>query len=152
MTEIEPADERGAWAKAPLIGVIIALVGLADAVYLTIKHYTDGVVPCSITDGCEKVLTSSYAEFLGVPIAALGAAGYFVAFSMALFTLNGNRASWRVFGVIASLMALTSLGLVAIQAWVLEAFCQFCLLSAATSIGLFLTYLFSGHKGGASSN
>ena len=48
--------------------------GLADALYLTIEHLAGRSVPCSVTGGCEEVLTSSYAVIAGIPLAAVGAA------------------------------------------------------------------------------
>lgn len=47
-------------AKLPLLAAIVALIGLADSIYLTIKHFTGEQVPCSIVEGCEQVLTSSF--------------------------------------------------------------------------------------------
>ena len=60
-------------AKLPLLAAVVALCGLADAIYLTIHHYTGTKVPCSIIEGCEQVLSSQYAEIYGVPLAIFGA-------------------------------------------------------------------------------
>lgn len=130
-------------AKLPLAAALVALVGLGDAIYLTIQHYTGEKVPCSITGGCEAVLTSSYAEIGGIPLAAFGALAYFLAFSLAILAAFGNRLTWKLFGVQTALMAGFSLWLIYLQAFVILEYCQFCLLSAATSITLFLIALFS---------
>jgi len=130
-------------AKLPLLAAVVALIGLADSIYLTIKHFTGEVVPCSIVEGCEQVLTSSYAEIFGIPLAMFGAAAYFVAFSLALLAAYGNRSMWRLFGVQTFLMLLFSVWLVYLQAYVIGAFCQFCLVSAATTLTLFIIYLAS---------
>lgn len=130
-------------AKLPLLAALVALVGLGDAIYLTIHHYTGEKVPCSVTGGCEAVLTSPYAEIGGVPLAAFGAAAYFVAFSLAILAAFGNRLMWKLFGVQTALMAAFSLWLFYLQAVVIKEYCQFCLLSAATSITLFIIALFS---------
>jgi uncharacterized membrane protein len=129
--------------KLPVAASLLALVGLADAVYLTVHHYTAEPVPCSIVEGCETVLTSAYAEIAGVPIAAFGALAYFVAFSLAILTVFGNRSMWLLFGVQSFIMAAVSAYLVYLQGFVIGAFCQFCLISAATSVGLFVIYLVS---------
>ncbi len=120
--------------KLPLLASLIALIGLGDAVYLTIQHYTAAPVPCSLIESCEKVLTSPYAEIAGVPLAALGAAAYFVAFSLAILAAFGNRLMWTLFSIQAFLMAVFSIYLLYLQGAVIGAFCQFCLISAATSI------------------
>jgi uncharacterized membrane protein len=129
--------------KLPLLAAGVALIGLADSIYLTIKHYTGEQVPCSIVAGCEQVLTSSYAEIAGIPLAIFGAAAYFTAFSLAILAAFGNRPMWKLFGVQTILMAIFSVWLIYIQAFVIEAFCQFCLLSAATTFSLLIIYLCS---------
>ncbi|MCA1622691.1 MAG: vitamin K epoxide reductase family protein [Acidobacteria bacterium] len=130
-------------AKLPLLAAVVALGGLADAVYLTIKHYTGEAVPCSIVEGCEQVLTSSYAEIFGIPLAMFGAAAYFVAFSLAVLAAFGNRLMWKYFGVQVLLMVLFTTWLVYLQAFVIGAFCQFCLISAALTLTMFIIYLAS---------
>jgi len=125
-----------------IAAIVVALAGLADSVYLTVHHFTAEPVPCSLIEGCEMVLTSQYAEFQGVPLALIGAFGYFIAFSLALLAIYGYR-SWPLFGIQATVMAIVSAVLVYIQAAWIGAFCQFCLISAATSVLLFLIYLLS---------
>jgi uncharacterized membrane protein len=139
LTETETAGI----SKLPVVASVLALVGLVDSVYLTVKHLTAAPVPCSILEGCETVLTSSYAELAGIPIAAFGAAAYFAAFSLAILSAYGNRTGWVLFGVQAFLMAAVSAFLIYLQGWVIGAFCQFCLVSAATSFGLFITFIIS---------
>ena len=126
-----------------VIAVIVALIGIADAVYLTVHHYTAEAVPCSLTGGCEQVLTSEYAEIAGVPLAAFGAAAYFIAFSLALLSIYGNRMAWAIFGVQVVLMAIFTGWLIYVQAVLIGAFCQFCLLSAATTFTLAILYFVS---------
>lgn len=130
-------------AKLPVAAAFVALFGVADAIYLTVHHYTAVPVPCSITEGCEQVLTSPYAEIGGFPLAGFGAIAYFLAFSLALLAAFGDRRMWTLFGVQVTLMAIFTGWLIYLQAMVIEAFCQFCLLSAATTLTLFLIYLIS---------
>ena len=130
-------------AKLPIAAAVVALVGIVDSVYLTVHHYTAEPVPCSIIEGCEQVLTSSYAEIAGLPLAGFGAAAYFFAFSLALLAAFGDRRMWKLFGVHVTLMAAFTGWLVYVQAALIGAFCQFCLLSAATTVVLFSLYLVS---------
>lgn len=130
-------------AKLPIVAVIVALVGLADSVYLTVHHFTAEPVPCSILEGCEQVLNSQWAEWGGIPLAAFGAAAYFVAFSLALLTVFGDRRTWRLFGAQATVMAGFSGWLIYVQAALIGAFCQFCLLSAISSVLLFIIFVAS---------
>jgi len=113
---------------------LLSLIGLADAIYLTVKHITGGVVPCSLTGSCEQVLNSSYATIAGMPLAALGALAYFSVFSLATLTAFGNERTRSIIFYVVALMLAFSIWLFALQAFVLHAFCQFCLLSAGITL------------------
>ncbi len=130
-------------AKLSLLAAVVTLLGLADAVYLTIKHYTGEKVPCSIIEGCEQVLTSQYAEIFGVPLAIFGAFAYFTAFSLAIMAAFGNRLMWMLFGVQVVLMTIFTAWLIYLQGFVIEAFCQFCLISAGITLTLFILFIIS---------
>lgn len=132
-----------AMPKLSIIAALVALVGLVDSIYLTIHHLTAEPVPCNLVSGCETVLTSKYAEIGGVPLAAFGAIAYFIAFSLALLAVYGNRTAWKVFGLLVIGMAGFTAWLLYLQAFVINAFCQFCLLSAATSVTLLILALAS---------
>ena len=141
--EVLPDESGNKIAKLPIAAALVALVGLGDAAYLTVHHYTGEKVPCSVTGGCEAVLSSAWSEIGGIPLAAFGAAAYFVAFSLAILAAYGNRLMWKLFGVLATLMAGFSIYLIYVQKFAIKEFCQFCLLSAATSVTLFLIALWS---------
>lgn len=138
-------EETGgnAIAKLPLLAAVIALCGLVDAVYLTIHHYTAEPVPCGEAFDCGAVLASAYAEIGGIPLAIFGAIAYFTAFSLAILTAFGNRNVWRLFGAQVVLMACFSVWLIYVQAFILKAFCQFCLISAAVTFSLLTIALIS---------
>ena len=127
----------------PVIAILVALVGLADAAYLTVHHYTAEPVPCSIVEGCEMVLTSAYAVIGGIPLAAIGAAAYLAALILAVLALAGKGVAWKLFGVQVTLMTIVTLWLIYLQWFVIGAFCQFCLLSAAVTFLLFIIFLIS---------
>ena len=149
MTESETisSGEATGIVKLPVAAAVLGLIGLADSAYLTVHHYTAEPVPCSIVEGCETVLTSAYATIGDFPIAAIGALGYFIAFSLAVLAAYGNRTAWLLFGIQAAVMAAVSAYLIYLQGFVIGAFCQFCLVSAATSIGLFVVFLVSRFTG-----
>jgi uncharacterized membrane protein len=137
-------DNTGGVRKIfPLVAIFFAIVGLIDALYLTYHHYTAEPVPCSITGGCEMVLTSDYATFHDVPIAIFGATAYIVALVLALIASSARRWAWWLYGLQTLTMASFSVWLIYVQANYIHAFCQFCLLSAATSFTLFLIFLIS---------
>ncbi|HEV7699613.1 MAG TPA: vitamin K epoxide reductase family protein [Pyrinomonadaceae bacterium] len=140
-TDLDRSGRRLNWL--PLVAALFALVGLIDAIYLTYHHYTAEPVPCSITGGCEMVLTSDYATIANIPIALFGAIAYADALLFAVLTATGRWRAWWLFGIQTTLMAAASAYLIYLQASVIHAFCQFCLLSAGTSIILFLIFLAS---------
>ncbi|PYS97783.1 MAG: hypothetical protein DMF63_18810 [Acidobacteria bacterium] len=146
-TEINEPATGSSIPKLPVAGAIVALAGLADATYLTIHHLTAEPVPCSIIAGCETVLTSPYAEIGGIPLAAFGAVAYFVAFSLALLTIFGNRMTWMLFGIQVILMSIFTTWLLYLQGYVIGAFCQFCLISAITTFTMLIIYIASRFVG-----
>jgi uncharacterized membrane protein len=134
---IRGKHEREAEAHAPrlsrlfALAAVLALVGLADAVYLTVEHLTGRSVRCSVTSGCSEVLASPYATVGGYPLAFFGAVAYFTAFSLATLAAFGSERAAKLLAVLVGLMFAMSLWLFYLQAFVLHAFCQYCLLSAA---------------------
>lgn len=142
LTELETSP-AGVPVWAPAIAALVALIGMLDSIYLTVHHYTAEPVPCSLTNGCEMVLTSAYAEIAGIPIALFGAVAYFVAFSLALLSAFGDSRMWKLFGLQSAVMAGFSAWLLYVQGALIGYFCQFCLLSAGSSITLFLIFAVS---------
>lgn len=140
---LDEADQHTGILKLPLVASLVALVGLADSIYLTVKHFTAEPVPCSLTGGCETVLSSEFAEFAGIPIAAFGAVAYFIAFSLAVLTAFGDSRTWKLFGIHVFVMSLFTAWLLYVQAFILGAFCQFCLLSAATTFTMLAVFALS---------
>jgi len=126
-----------------IVIAVLALCGLADAIYLTIEHITGQSVRCTIIAGCSEVLSSSYAVVGGYPLASIGALAYFTVFSLAILAMFGYRIASQLLILLVLAMCLVSLWLIYLQAFVIHAFCQFCLLSAIitftlTGLALFL--------------
>jgi len=117
---------------------LLSLIGLADSIYLTVEHLAGRAVRCTITSGCEEVLSSAYATVAGLPLAGIGAIGYFICFSLAILAVFGNRAAANAMLYLVGLMFAVSVYLFVLQAFVLQAFCQFCLLSGAVTLLLSL--------------
>lgn len=80
-------------------------------------------------------------EYLGIPDAALGAMAYG---TEVVLTFIGGRSRWRtapwtvlVFGFVIINGALVSLLLTGMQAFLVDAWCTLCLVSAAISLAIF---------------
>jgi uncharacterized membrane protein len=112
------------------LSALIALIGLGDAIYLTVEHLSGRSAQCLVTTGCSKVLSSPYADPGGVPLAVIGAAAYFAVFSLATLAAFGYRQAGGLLQIIVALMFLTTLVLLYLQAFVIGEFCDYCLLSA----------------------
>ena len=134
------ARARGVWWDAA--EALVALVGLTDALYLTIEHLSGQSVRCMIVTGCDEVLQSSYATVAGgVPVAAVGALAYFTVFSLATLAAFGYAGARRLLAPLVVLMFFATLWFLYLQAFRIHAFCAYCLLSAAITTTLTLLVL-----------
>jgi uncharacterized membrane protein len=119
--------------------LIFAFLGFLDATYLTILHYKNVFPPCTVTGGCETVLTSQYSIVLGVPVSLLGSLFYLLVIFFALAVFLDKR---KVFAHGLFLTALSGLFISAVlffvQFFILRAFCQYCLLSEIISLAIFV--------------
>jgi len=127
--------------RIPILAAAVSLIGLVDAVYLTVHHLTGEQVPCSLVEGCEQVLSSKFATIGDIPLALFGALAYFSAFSLAVLAYYGNKFAWKIFGAQVGMMAAFTVWLIYLQAVVIGAFCQFCLLSALVTFTLFAIFI-----------
>lgn len=107
--------------------VLLAFAGIVISSLALKVHYDTGTEPCSINDkwDCGVVNHSPYAVFYGVPVAAIGIAGYL------LIAILGSlqRRAWLVLAVLVALGF--SLHLTNIEAHVLGVWCLYCVISQA---------------------
>lgn len=120
-----------------LLSSLLALLGLADASYLSFEHFSGAIPPCTV-GGCETVLTSPYATIAGIPLALLGV-GYYLAL-LVLTRLEGQR-SLIALAALTSFGVAASAGLVYLQVAVIGAICLYCLISAGTTTLLWILTL-----------
>ena len=78
VVEDEEWDDDAASPRWPAVaGLLICILGLADASYLTYAHYTTAANLACSTKGlfnCAAVTTSRYSHIFGLPVAVLGLA------------------------------------------------------------------------------
>ncbi|HEY2627311.1 MAG TPA: vitamin K epoxide reductase family protein [Candidatus Udaeobacter sp.] len=120
------------------VAAAISLAGLADATYLTVMYLSGETAVCGGSASCFQVLGSAYSRIGRIPVAALGALAYFGAFSFATFAAFGYTRVRMFFALIVCAMFATTLWLLYVQAFLLHAFCRYCLFSAA------VTFLLAG--------
>jgi uncharacterized membrane protein len=133
-------DSRPGAARHPALiygpAMLVSLIGLGDSLYLTIQHLTGQSVRCTVTTGCSAVLSSHYATIAGVPTAAFGALAYFAAFSLATLAAFGYARARTALALLVAPMLIMTLWLFYVQAFVLRAYCEYCLLSAGMTLAL----------------
>jgi len=127
----------------PTVIALLSFIGMIDALYLSMKRNA-GPIPCHITHGCTDVLTSKYSAVLGVPLSWFGLAFYLTIFSMAVLKIFDDETNpvefpFKVVFYLSGLGLIISAMLVGIQAFILKAFCEYCLLSASLVLIIFLT-------------
>ncbi|MBV8858511.1 MAG: hypothetical protein JOZ02_16375 [Acidobacteria bacterium] len=136
---IEEGGRGRAWDAAV---ALVALAGVADATYLTVEHLTGQSVRCMVVSGCDEVLQSSYATVAaGVPVAAVGALAYFAVFSLATLAAFGYDGARKLLAPLVAVMFLATLWFLYLQAFVIKAFCTYCLISATVTTVLTLLVL-----------
>jgi uncharacterized membrane protein len=116
-----------------ITGIVLAVLGIGVAGYLTYIHYA-GIDPvCNIAHGCIKVQTSAYAKLAGVPVAVLGLVGYVSILAALLVRHEATRMA-------AALFALVGFGFSAYltyrELFTIDAICQWCVASAILMTGL----------------
>lgn len=125
---------------AEIILLLLSIGGFFDSAYLTILHYKNVIPPCTLAFGCETVLTSQFSAILGIPIALVGSLYFLVLIFLLL--LNQKPGFFRYFKILTLAGVAVSIFLFLIQAFVLKAFCQYCLLSEVIIFAIFILNFF----------
>jgi uncharacterized membrane protein len=121
--------------------MILAGIGLLDALYLSWVKITHSAVYCGTSGACETVNTSRYSEINGIPIAYLGLLA-FAAICLLLY-LEKHGTFWQenaplfIFGI-SLVGVLYSAYLTYLEFWVIQAICPYCVLSAIVMLLLFI--------------
>jgi uncharacterized membrane protein len=143
--ETEERTEAPSPPVPRMLIAVLALAGVLLAAYMML--YKVGVlatIACG-TGGCDTVQNSPYAEFLGIPVPLLGIVGYGGIFALAMAGIQPRFIEDRR---IASALLLTSgfaavftLYLNYLEAFVIRAWCRWCIGSAVIVTALFLLSL-----------
>lgn len=121
-----------------LATLVLSVLGLGVAGYLTYVHYNHNALVCT-TGGCETVQSSKYATLGPLPIAVLGV-GMYLALG-ALAAARRFRADWLAFDT-ATILAWVAVAagvayaayLTYLELFVINAICQWCVTSAIISV------------------
>jgi uncharacterized membrane protein len=120
---------------------LAALAGLFVSAYLWLyKLGAIGTISCG-TGGCETVQLSPQSRFLGIEVAAIGAAGYAVLLVLTLASLqprwSGNLRLVQLIAFLAGGAVLFTLYLKYLEFFVIHAICRWCVASAVLIVVFF---------------
>lgn len=120
------------------VALASAIFGAGVSAYLLIEYTTGRSGVCLTGAGCDLVRDSDFAYPLGVPLPLFGVVFYLVAAWVAWRTLPAATeiagiAARTLLLLLAALGGLASLALTGIEAFVIGAFCTWCLAQAVAS-------------------
>lgn len=125
-----------------MVIALLALVGLFVAIYLSLfKLGIIGELTCSV-GSCDTVQASKWAEFLGLPVAVWGVGFYLAALALAIASIQPRFEDSRAMSL--ALLLLTGWGVIFsswltyLELFVIEAICQWCVVSAIIVAGMFV--------------
>jgi uncharacterized membrane protein len=138
------APVRRDWLK--LFSILLALVGIGISGYLVYTKLSNTQILCSATGtvNCEAVQSTVYSQIAGIPIQFIGLGGYLAI--LAVLLLEGRSAFFTKHGL-TLVFGMTLFGflysgyLTAIEAFVLKAWCLWCVGSAIAMTLLFFVSL-----------
>lgn len=118
---------------------LVGFIGFLDSVYLTAKRFAYGPIPCFVFTGCDTVAQSPYALLFGIPLSVIGIFFYLAVILLAIFYFEAKqKIAMKIFSLLSVFGFLASVYFVYLQAFVIKAFCFYCILSAVTSTTLFI--------------
>lgn len=126
--------------------IVIAVVGLGVASYLTYIHYSGAQILCVAGDPCKTVQTSVYSKLAGVPVALIGLIGYVL---ILLSLLLPEREETRL-----GTLLLTAIGfgfsayLTGRELFSIHAICPWCVSSAVMMTLLLILAVWRFLRGG----
>ena len=147
-TRDEPTGAEALEERPPLSRMAIALLaltGLLISAYLTMyKVGLLGAIQCTI-GSCEKVQTSRWSYFLGLPVSAWGLGAYVAILALAMIGVQPRfaRERWLALGLfgLSAVGVAFSAYLTYLEAFVIHAWCQWCVISAILITLIFLLSL-----------
>jgi uncharacterized membrane protein len=140
-------DPGAKWARIAM--AVLATIGVIDTGSITLKRWGFlGDLTCPMgADGCDKVLNSAWGSLAdGIPLSLVGLVAYGVVVLMALVPLlpglqenksELSRRTWWGLFMVSTGMAVFSGVLLGLMVFKIQAFCFFCVLSAALSLNSF---------------
>jgi protein-disulfide isomerase/rhodanese-related sulfurtransferase len=119
----------------------LSLLGLFDSLYLLWVYTSPSRPMVCLGSGCDEVRASAYAHLFGLPLPAFGVASYAILalliFAEVLFSARLGRAIQYLVAGISCAGFLFSIYLTSLEAFVIHAWCAWCVVSALVVTGIF---------------
>ncbi|TSC81918.1 MAG: hypothetical protein G01um101420_701 [Parcubacteria group bacterium Gr01-1014_20] len=127
-----------------LIIIVLSVIGIVNTSYLSYHAYRKTPVKCLFfpPEWCQKVQESKFSRTLGIPNPYAGLGMYFVILILSLLFSSGSLTSFAPISTIIWIGFVFSIYFTFIQAFILRAFCTWCVVSAIEFTLLLLTVLF----------
>ena len=127
------------------VAAVLALAGLMLSAYLVLQRMgLLGALVCG-TGSCETVQASRWSEFLGVPVAGWGVAGYLGLFAVAFAGVQGRWAEQsgptKLLALLSGIGVAFTLYLTYLELFVIHAVCRWCVGSAVIIVAVFISSL-----------
>jgi uncharacterized membrane protein len=143
MSEREIVKSHDSKTALRLIG-ILSLAGLAIAAYLAVTYTQDQAPYCGVSGGCESVKDSEYVTIIDglLDVPRLGVIGYLVLLTLTM--LRGRLGEQAEFYLPVLTFGVTLIGflystyLTYLEAFVIHAWCYWCLASATLMTAIFV--------------
>lgn len=120
---------------------LLAVIGAVLAGYLVIENIQGQTGVCVGVHGCSTVQNSRYGKPFGVPISIPGLLGYLALLVLAIGWLRdfqGRRIEIAFAGFLTAFAGMLVSGyLTYIEAFVVDAWCSYCIISALLMVALF---------------
>lgn len=122
---------------------ILSLVGLVISVFLAYEYSQTDPIACPITgSGCEIVRKSAYSSLLGISLPYLGLVFYLMLAALSVFLTQSFNRLISLFRLFVSFSGfIFGLYLTYLEAFVIGAYCIWCLASFIVSIIIFVLCL-----------
>jgi protein-disulfide isomerase len=132
-----PSMAAARWRATALLA---SIVGAAASAYLLVEYVTGQPGVCLTGSGCDLVRSSAFAYPLGIPTPLFGLVFYLAAAWVVLRTLDSRPVAGVAAGMLllalAAAGAIASMVLTGLEAFVIRAFCTWCLVQAGASLVL----------------
>lgn len=122
----------------------LSIAGFVDATYLAMKKLLGSPITCYAFNGCGTVDASPYSSIFGIPLSIFGS--LFYAVTILLLVQFFLRKQKKIFNIATGVLiagGLFSIYLITLQAFVIKAWCFYCIISDSIGIinALLIIYL-----------